>query len=385
MRHMPTWRNAIVDQREAMVLQWLSGRYSAADVAARFETSRPTVYAWAARYRADGRAGLVDRPPVAQRCPHKTAPDIEAAILAARRRYGWGPRKLRIKLLAHDPAVAWPQPSTIGEILRRHDLVSMSRRRRVATAAPFRQKYPATAAGTVMTIDFKGQFKLRNGQYCYPLTMMDRVSRYLLACEALPSTAYPATWRAVEQVFRTHGLPDAVQSDNGVPFVAARSLARVSRFSVQLMKLDIQPVINDPGHPEQNGAHERFHATLAQATTRPPARHHRAQQRCFDRFQQTYNHERPHEALGQTVPAAHFAGGRRPFPSRPLVREYPAHYEVRRVSDRGTIKFRNQRWFLSDALSGEEVALAPVDDHIWALRFGRFELARVDERDGRWV
>lgn len=373
-----------MDQREAMVLQWLSGRYSAAEVAARFEVSRPTVYAWAARYRADGRAGLVDRPPVAHECPHKTPSAIESAIVAARQRYGWGPRKLRAKLVARDATVAWPHPSTIGEILRRHDLVHTPSRR-IAPATPFRHKYPATRPGAVMTIDFKGQFKLRNGQYCYPLTVMDRVSRYLLACVALPSTAYPATWRAVEHVFRTHGLPDAMQSDNGVPFVAARSLARVSRFSVQLMKLDIQPVINDPGHPEQNGAHERFHATLARATTRPPAAHARAQQQRFDRFRHEYNDERPHEALGQTVPAAHFVGGPRPFPTCTVVRDYPAHYEVRRVSARGTIKFQNHRWFLSDGLCGEDVALAPIDDRIWALHFGRFELARLDTRDGRWL
>lgn len=370
-----------MDQREAMVWQWLSDRYTAADVATRFEVSRTTLYTWTARYRAEGRAGLVDRPPIAASCPHKTAAAIEARIVAARRRYGWGPKKLRATLLRLDPHVAWPHASTIGEILARHALL-VPRPRRRKTTTPFRRKFAPGAAGELTTVDFKGQFKTRDGVYCYPLTMMDLTSRYLLACDALRSTAFEGVWPVFQRVFRAYGLPHAVQSDNGVPFVAARSVARVSRLSVQLMKLGIQPVINDPGHPEQNGAHERMHATLAAATTRPPGRTRRDQQRKFHAFRTEYNQERPHEALGQTPPAHHFTGAPRGYPARGPVIDYPLHLEVRRVSSSGAIKFLNRRWFVGEALAGERVALEPVDEGLWSLHFGAFELARLDEREG---
>ena len=381
---MAIWMRGTVDDREAMVWQWLSGRYTAREVATRFETSRTTVYQWTARYRAAGRAGLEDRPPVATTCPHKTAAEIEDRIVAARRRYGWGPKKLRAKLQARDAATVWPAPSTMGDILARHGLVQ-TRARRPKTGTPFRRKFEPVAAGDLMTVDFKGQFKTRDGCYCYPLTMMEHTSRYLLACQALASTAYRGTWPVFIRVFREYGLPWAIQSDNGSPFVAPQALARVTRLSVQLMKLGIQPVINDPGHPEQNGAHERMHATLAQATTRPPGRHRADQQRRFEANRAEYNYERPHEALNQTPPAAHFQHTSRTYPARPPAPDYPGHYEVRRVSSSGAMKFHGRRWFIGDALAGELVALAPIDDGVWSLQFYRFELARMNERDRTWT
>jgi transposase InsO family protein len=381
---MAIWREAPMDQREAMVMQWLSGRYTGAEVAARFETTRTTLYAWVRRYRESGRAGLVDRPPVAQTCPHRTPAAIEARLVAARQRYGWGPKKLYSRLRDQDPGTPWPQPSTIGDILRRHGLVEPRRRRRV-TATPFRQPVEAHAPGDVMTVDCKGEFRLRNGPYCYPLTMMDRASRFLLACEALRSTAYAGVWPVFERVFRTVGMPAAVQSDNGVPFATAQALARISRLSVQLMKLGIQPVLNTPGRPDQNGAHERMHRELKRETTRPPERHLRAQQARFDRFRQIYNEERPQEALGQTPPARHFVPSRRPYPERGIVLAYPSHLEVRKVSTNGQISLGGHFWFLSEALAGEYVGLEAIDDGLWSVQFNTFELGRFDERTGTWT
>jgi transposase InsO family protein len=378
---MAIWREDIVDQRERMVLAWLSGDYTAAEVATRFEVSRPTVYAWTERYRQAGRAGLVDRPPVARSCPHRTPVEIERAIVAARQRYGWGPKKLRAVLGRQRPHVEWPAPSTLGAILERYALVTRRRPRR-KVSAPFRRKFTPERAGDLMTVDFKGQFKTTNGRYCYPLTVMDWSSRYLLACQALLSTALPPVWAVFVRLFREHGVPVAVLSDNGTPFVGARGLARVSWLAVQLMRLNIQPVVIDPGHPEQNGAHERLHRTLAEATTRPPASTCRAQQHRFDRFRVVYNDERPHEALGQTPPAEHFHGCRRPYPRRIEAMEYPGHYEVRVVSGRGRIRFNGRHWFLTSVLRRERVGLEPIDDGVWSLQFGTFELARLDERTG---
>jgi transposase InsO family protein len=381
---MAIWMRGTVDDREAMVLQWLSGQYTAGEVAARFETSRTTLYQWTARYRAAGRAGLQNRPPVAATCPHKTAEAIEAQIVAVRRRYGWGPKKLRVTLQARDARIVWPAASTIGDILARHGLLERRPRRRTP-GTPFRRKVEPVAAGDLMTVDFKGQFKTGDGAYCYPLTMMERTSRYLLACEALRSTAYRGVWPIFVRVFQEYGVPRAMLSDNGSPFVAPRALARVTRLSVHLMQLGIQPVITDPGHPEQNGAHERMHATLAKATTRPPGRHRADQQRRFDAFRTEYNHDRPHEALGQTPPAAHFRHTTRQYPAQPPAPDYPRHYEVRRISSSGTMKFNGVRWFVGDALAGELVGLEPIDDGVWSLQFYRFELARLNERDRTWA
>jgi transposase InsO family protein len=381
---MAIWHEDTVDQREAMVLLWLSGRYTGAEVAARFETTRTTLYSWTRRYRNGGRAGLVDRPPVAQTCPHKTPAPMVARIVAARQQYGWGPKKLYARLREVDPTTAWPQPSTIGDILRRQGLVAARPRRR-ATAAPFRRVFEPRAAGDVMTVDFKGQFRTRDGQYCYPLTMMERVSRYLLACEALESTAFAGVWPVFQRVFREYGVPQAMQSDNGVPFASPHSLSGISRLSVQLMKLGVQPVLNTPGRPDQNGAHERMHRELKRETTRPPERNRRAQQRRFDRFRQVYNHERPHEALAQTPPARHFTHTRRPYPERPATLTYPSHVDVRKVSSSGELHFHGHPWFVSEALAGEYVGLEAVGDGIWSVQFHRFELGRVDERDGAWT
>ena len=378
---MATWRTKTVDQREEMVLMWLSGKYTGEEVADRFETSRPTLYEWTARYRQSGRAGLEDRESIAKSCPHKTEAGIEERILACRQRYGWGPKKLRAKLMATHPNEVWPQPSTIGDILTRNGQIAARRARR-KTSTPFRRKFEPKAAGELTTVDFKGQFKTHDGVYCYPLTMMDLTSRYLLACHGLPSTAFEGVWPVFRRVFREHGMPWAVQSDNGIPFCHPNALARISQLSVKLMTLGIQPVVNDPGHPEQNGAHERMHRTLAEATTRPAAKNIRAQQKDFNGFQREYNEERPHETLGQLVPSSVFRGSPRLFPEKQPKIEYPSHLEVRLVSKIGSIKFNDRSFFLGSALSHQHVGLEAVDDGIWSIQFSTFELARLNERTG---
>ena len=302
-------------------------------------------------------------------------------MLRARERYGWGPKKLRRVLMREHPEQLWPAASTIGQILNRNGVVPRRRQRR-NTSTPFRRKFEPQGSGELSTVDFKGQFRTLDGVYCYPLTMMDLTSRYLLACEALPSTAYEHAWPVYRRVFREFGLPLAMQNDNGVPFINPNALARISRLSVKLMKLGIQPVINDPGHPEQNGAHERMHATLAAATTRPPAANRRLQQKSFNTFRSVYNDERPHEALDLGVPRECFTASARPYPETEPIVEYPSHLEVRLVSAQGYIKFANRRLFLGDALAGERVGLEPVDEAIWSIQFAAFELARLDERSG---
>jgi transposase InsO family protein len=362
-----------------MVLEYLSDRYTAVEVAARFEVSRPTLYEWVARYQAEGRAGLTDRAPVAHSCPHQTPAWQAAVIVALRRQHGWCGRKLRQVLQRALPG-PWPAASTIDALVARHGLVTPRRRRRPPVPPAFRRKYEPTGPGELLTADFKGWFRLGNRGVCYPLTLLDWSSRYLVACHALTTTAFAQTWPIFERVFQKYGVPLAVQSDNGPPFASTQALGGISRLSVQLMKLDIQPVFIDPGRPQQNGVHERMHRTLGRAT-RPPSATLPAQQRRFDRFRHEYNEVRPHDALALAVPAAHFHGFRRPYPRRRPALQYPTTWDVRRVACGGTIKFRGHRRFIGHALIGEAIALEPVGDGLWTVRFGRFALGRVDERD----
>jgi transposase InsO family protein len=191
--------------------------------------------------------------------------------------------------------------------------------------------------GELVTIDFKGEFRLRNSHWCYPLTMTEAMSRYVLACQALPSIHLGLVWPIVERVFRQHGLPDAVLSDNGSPF-GGHGLSRLSSFSVRLMELNIQPVFIVPGHPEHNGSHERMHRTLLESPLFYRANSFRDQQQCFDAFRSMFNHERPHEAIGLDRPATHFVGLRRPFPSTLPPIDYPPSFQVRTVASNGSIK-----------------------------------------------
>lgn len=244
-------------------------------------------------------------------------------------------------------------------------------------------RYEASEPGELMTADHKGEFRLQNGVYCFPLTLKDRVSHYVLACEALASTSLDDAWPCIERVFRQTGLPAAFQSDNGPPF--GNPNGRFSRLSVRLMKLDIQPVFGRPGKPQDNGSHERMHRELKAFATRPSAASFRAQQKRFDEFLYMYNVERPHEAIAMERPANLYKGSPRPFPKNKPRPEYEAHLENRKVSSSGAIKWRDHEIFITEPLGGETVALEPTDDGIWTVRFYRFLIGKIDERENRFL
>jgi transposase InsO family protein len=294
-----------------------------------------------------------------------------------------GPKKIIARLEEMHPALQWPAASTAGDILSRAGLIE-KRRRRNPPAHPLRKGAPvATEPNDLMTIDYKGQFLLRNGTYCYPLTVVDHATRFLLACDAFPSTQGPHTRRAFERIFRTYGLPRAILSDNGSPF-GSPGLARLSRLSLWWLRLGIAVERIVPGHPEQNGAHERMHRTLKAETTRPPERTLKGQQARFDRFRHDFNHERPHEALGQKRPATLYTPSPRPYPSTLPPIEYPGHLEIRKVDDRGYIKWRNDKLFLSHTLCGEFVGLEEIDEKVWSLYYSSILLARFDEDERKF-
>ena len=235
-----------------------------------------------------------------------------------------------------------------------------------------------------MTVDYKGEFLLGNHCYCYPLTIVDYVSRYILACDAFTSTQYEHTRKAFERVFRQHGLPRAILSDNGSPF-GSPGLGRLSRLSLWWIRLGISIERIVPGHPEQNGAHERMHKTLKAETTRPPEKTLEQQQKRFDRFRHEFNNERPHESLGQKRPATIYTPSPRPYPETLPPIEYPGHLMTRKVDHSGQIRWKDyERLFLSHTLHGEIVALEEIDDGMWSLFYGPVLLARFDERERRF-
>ncbi len=375
---MPIRERTAVDIREEMALMAMDERFTVSEVALRYGVTRPTVRLWRERYREGGRAALVDRSHAVRGCPHRMSETVEQLILAERARFGWGSKKILRRLRDADPELELPGRSAVDTLLSRDGLVKQRRPRRPVTSTPFRTRYTATRPAELMTIDHKGQFRMLNGQYCYPLTIADSMSRCLLSCTALSSTRLAEAWPAIERVFREHGLPVAMQSDNGPPFGSPNGT--FSTMSIRLMTMGILPVFSRPGHPQDNGRHERMHLDLKADTTRPPAATLMAQQKKFDDFIQRYNIERPHEGIEMQRPANVFKSSPRPFPRKRQQPEYPAHFELRTVSANGAIKWQNHSIFIAQPFQGQSVGIEPTDEGIATVHFYGFTIGKIDER-----
>jgi putative transposase len=381
---MPWRETSPMFERVEFVREYESGLFSVTELATHYGISRKTAYKWLARFDGNGAPALADRSRRPHVSPHVTAATIVDAILAQRRRHPhWGAKKLLTILRRREPAMSWPARSTVCDLLKRHGLVVPHRRRPPTIGVP-RSPLPAiTRANEVWTTDFKGEFRTGDGVYCYPLTLRDGFSRFVLRCDALPGTAYAATRRRFERAFADYGLPERIRSDNGGPF-AGPGLGGLSRLSVWWLRLGIVPERIAKGHPEQNGSHEQFHSVLKTATARPPAAHRDAQQQRFRRFRTEYNYERPHEALDQQPPATQYQASRRPWPGSVPAIEYPGHFEVRRVSSTGVIKFGGHPLFVSHVLAEELIGLDETADGVWTLYFASVALARLDARTHRF-
>jgi len=289
---------------------------------------------------------------------------------------------LRAFLCEREPRRVWPAASTIGDLLRRAGVSEPRRRSRYVV--PLTQ--PLAAAQTpndVWTADFKGWFRTADGTRCDPLTIADACSRFVLCCRIVaPSAAGVRPW--FERVFREYGLPGALRTDNGSPFATAGA-GQLSQLAVWWLKLGIQLDRIDPGHPEQNGRHERFHLTLQEETTTPPATTPRQQQARFDRMRREFNAERPHEALGQQPPARHYVPSPRPYPTRLEEPWYDATHQVRRVRPTGHIKWQGELVFISEAVRRQAVGLVETERGDWLVRFMHVELGRIDRRTRRFT
>ena len=380
-----SWKETCpMTERMHFVSDLLKDERHMAELCRLYGISRTTGYKWRDRYADGGVTALADRSHARVHQPHAADEVVVQRLLQVRRQHPtWGPRKLLAWLRARDQPTAWPAASTVGEILRRHGLVP-ERRRRARTAVERLETgliQPRTPNDLWCT-DFKGEFRTGDQRYCYPLTLTDAVSRYVLVCRGLLSTAEPLAKPGFERAFREYGLPAAIRSDNGTPF-ASSGLGGLSRLSVWWIKLGIVPELIRPGCPQQNGRHERMHRTLKHETAQPPAASLRAQQHRFDRFVDEFNLQRPHEALGQRPPSAVYRASTRPYPSRLAPIEYPDGYVVRQVRHNGEIKFDGDTVFVSEVLSGEPVGLYQTDEHLWRLYFGMVPLAILDTRTMR--
>ena len=379
---MPWQRVTPVELRFEFNQAYASGLCSMTELCDQYGISRKTGYKWVDRYRAEGRAGLADQSRRPHDSPRATEPAIVELLCEARRRHPtWSARKLIAVLQRQHPDVVWPARSTGSALLKARGLVR-ARRRRERARAPAAPLAPITHPNEVWTTDFKGEFRTRDAVYCYPLTLRDGFSRYVLRCDALVTKRGDVVRQRFARAFAEFGLPDRIRSDNGGPF-AAPGLTRLSHLSVWWIRLGIQPERIALGHPEQNGSHEQFHRVLKAETTRPPAPHCVAQQQRFRRFCREYNDERPHEALQDQTPASCYTSSRRPLPTRVPALEYPGHMELRRVSSVGAISWRGRPLFLTEVLRGEDVGFEEVDDGIWVLYFATVRLARFDERTRR--
>jgi transposase InsO family protein len=365
-----------MEERLRFVARLLEGE-AMTDVCRAFGISRKTGYKIFGRYKDEGLDALADRSRRPVRYANQLPAQVERLIVELKRdKPHWGARKLRellIRKLAGDVRI--PAKSTVHAILDRHGLVAQAKRRRnKATGTPLSQ---AVEPNHLWCADFKGEFKLGNGRYCYPLTVTDQASRYLLLCEAFESTREVPVIEAFQQLFRERGLPVAIRSDNGLPFASPNGLYNLSRLSVWWLRLGIAIERITPGCPQQNGRHERMHLTLKKEATRPPGLNSLQQQDKFDAFRREFNAERPHEALAMKRPAEFYTASPRSYNGLPEI-DYPFHDRDILVTACGRICMHRKKINLSTVLAGQRLGIKEVDDGIWLVTFMHYDLGYID-------
>lgn len=376
---MPWREHSLMQDRLEFVRACLHRRaLSIRAICQAFGISEKTGHKWLARFAAGGPEALGDRSHAPHHTPHQLADEVRQQILRLRRQHPtWGPRKLRKQLATRDRTRHWPALSTIGALLLREGLVQHRRRNRsVHWRALGHGRTQSLAPNDVWTADFKGEFSLGCGALCYPLTIVDDYSRYLLRCSALEGPRVDPTRRVFEHLFREHGLPRVLRTDNGVPFCQPNALGRLGQLAYWWIRLGIRPEHTRPATPADNGRHERLHRTLKAEATRPASYSLASQQRRFTRFQREYNIERPHEALDDDPPGQHYHASPRAYPLRQPELEYPASIATRLADMNGAVKWRTHKILLSRNLAGERVGFLPLDNDAWSICYGPLILAQ---------
>lgn len=370
-----------MDLKLLFIADYIRDVYSFSELCKHSNISRKTGYKWVARYKEQGIRGLYDKSRRPLDSPAKTLYAIRKEIIDIRlnSRSIVGPKKIQAKLKLHFPDTSPPSITTIYNILKKEGLI---KDRKISPKVPLfdRKKGYPDQCNEMWSIDFKGQFLLQTGKWCFPLTVMDSSSRFLCGCRGLQSVATVPTKEAMINIFKKHGLPNRILSDNGVPF-AAKTAGGLSRLAVWWIRLGITPERIKPGCPQQNGRHERMHRTLKDETAYPRASSMLAQQRRFNRFIREYNNDRPHESLNQTPPSSVYTRSERKYPSVLPELEYPCYFELHKVAHSGVIYALTGQVYISNILEGEIVGMEEIADGFWDVYFGPVRLGSFDERD----
>jgi putative transposase len=369
-----------MDERLRFVARLLDGEKMAV-LCREFDISRKTGYKIFNRYKDCGLEGLTDRSRRPYRHANQLPFQVEKLIVQLKRdKPSWGAPKIRERLKRRYSDIRTPAISTVHAVLDRHDLVK--RRRRRAYKANGTMLSKPRHPNDLWCADYKGEFMLADKQYCYPLTISDFASRYLLTCEALATTKELYAFTVFERVFKEFGLPLGIRTDNGVPFASPHALFGLSKLSVWWLRLGIHIERIKPGHPEQNGRHERMHLTLKKEATKPAAKNFLQQQAKFDDFLDCFNQERPHQGLGMKYPAELYTPSPRPYRGLSEL-EYPFHDRTATVTQCGRICFGRQKINLSNVFAGQNVGIKEVADKIWLVSFMQYDLGFFDHETCR--
>jgi putative transposase len=369
-----------MDERLRFVARLLEGE-KMAPLCAAFGISRKTGYKIFERYKDCGVAAFTDRSRRPYRQANRLPPQLEATIVRLKREYpGWGAPKIREKLRRQSAAPQLPAISTVHAVLDRHGLVKRRKQRRHHATGTVLSR--PTEPNALWCADYKGEFMLGDRRYCYPLTITDFASRYLLSCEALATTAEKFAFTVFERTFKEFGLPQAIRTDNGVPFASAHALYGLSKLAVWWLRLGIDIERIQPGHPQQNGRHERMHLTLKREATKPAAPNVLQQQARFDTFVAQYNRDRPHQALDMKVPADVYRRSARVYRGLEEL-TYPFHDKTFTVTQCGRICFNGRKVNLSHVFAGQNVGVTQVGERVWLVTFMRYDLGYFDDETCR--
>jgi transposase InsO family protein len=374
---MPWEQTSAMDQRVKFIADWLSRDYTKMDLCRAYGISRPTADKWIQRYQQGGVEQFKERSRAAHSHPNQSSEEVVQMLIETKLyQQSWGPKKVLDYLRQNGPELVWPADSTAGEILKRAGLVK--RRVRRHHVSPYSEPFgDCQGPNQIWSADFKGDFALGNHRRCYPLTLSDNFSRYLLMCRALEHPSYQAVRPWFEWVFREYGLPEAIRTDNGPPF-ASLAIGGISELSKWWIQLGIRPERIKPGKPSQNGRHERMHRTLKQDV--PPQPTHRRQQNQYDLYLEQYNGYRPHEALGRKTPASVYCASPRSYPGKIPAIEYGPGITVRQVRHNGEIKWRGDLIYVSQVLAQEPIGLTQIEEDRWEVRYSFHLLGTLDQR-----
>jgi len=374
---MPWEMEKPMDQKVKLIGDWLDENYSITELSNKYGVSRKTIYKWIKRYDQEGISGLEEKSRASYSHPNSTKSDIVQRIIDYKLDHKtWGPKKVVTNLKRLYPKEEWPSVSTTGDLLKKNDLVNEKKLRK--RVHQYQDHFvDCTKSNDVWSADYKGQFYTKDKKVCYPLTVTDNFSRFLIACDGLEGPRYLETRVCFERIFREYGLPLAIRTDNGTPF-SGMAVGGLSRLAIWWIQLGIIPERITPGKPQQNGRHERMHRTLKCDTLNPAGFNLADQQKKFDLFRVEYNTERPHESIEMKRPTELFEKSNRFYPDSIKPIEYPDDFEVRIVKHGGEISFNNNLYYISELLYGDKIGLKEIEDGLWQMNYGLHKLGHID-------